>query len=278
MEITFYKKIISKIKTITKIILPKPLLKLLKYFYRNFNQFRGLLYGFIFFISKDRYLSLKQRLSLIKKIYLITKNVSCPHTESQMLSFISAVFSISSNKKGCIVEAGSYKGGSTAKFSIAAKLTNRKLLVFDSFKGLPNNKEAHDRNIFGHSIKGQFVGGAFYGTLSEVEETVKKYGELEVCTFIKGWFENTMPNFSEPIAAIYLDVDLASSTRTCLKYLYPLLIPGGVLYSQDGNFPLVIEVFNDNKFWKQEVGCTKPLIKGLGQKKLIKIEKPDNFV
>jgi len=86
-----------------------------------------------------------------------------------------------------------------------------------------------------------------------------------------------MPKFSKSIVAIYLDVDLASSTRTCLKYLYPLLVPGGVLYSQDGHLPLVIDVFKDDEFWKKEVSYPKPHIEGLGKKKLIKIVKPINF-
>ena len=83
-----------------------------------------------------------------------------------------------------------------------------------------------------------------------------------------------MPDFSKPIIAAYIDVDLASSTRTCLKYLYPLLFPKGVFFSQDGHLPLVIDVFSDEKFWEKEVGFNKPLIAGLGKKKLIKVIKP----
>ena len=101
-----------------------------------------------------------------------------------------------------------------------------------------------------------------------------KYGSIEPCRFIKGWFENTMPAFSERIVAAFIDVDLASSTRTCLKYLYPLLVPGGIIYSHDGDFPLVIEVFMDNDFWEKEVGSKKPYIEGLGERKLIRIIKP----
>jgi O-methyltransferase len=97
---------------------------------------------------------------------------------------------------------------------------------------------------------------------------------LDVCDFVKGWFKNTMPKFSKPIAAIYLDVDLASSTQTCLKYLYPLLVESGTLYSQDGHLPIVIDVFDDDDFWEKEVGYKKPHIKGLGEKKLIEIKKP----
>jgi hypothetical protein len=59
-----------------------------------------------------------------------------------------------------------------------------------------------------------------------------------------------------------------------LKYLYPLLEPGGVLYSQDGHLPLVIDVFNDRSFWRNEVGYARPEVIGLGEKKLIKIVKP----
>ena len=207
-----------------------------------------------------------QRQMLMKRLRTISKHVPCPHNESEILS-------IPKDKEGCIVETGSYKGGSTAKFSLFTKLANRQLIAFDPFGGLPENVENHDKSILGHSIRELFVGGKFCGSLEEVKNNVRRYGELEVCTFIKGWFEDTMPAFSMKIAVVYLDVDLASSTKTCLKFLYPLIIPGGVLYSQDGDIPLVIEVFNDDEFWEKETGFKKPNIEGLGKKKLIRIVK-----
>jgi O-methyltransferase len=75
------------------------------------------------------------------------------------------------------------------------------------------------------------------------------------------------------VVAAYLDVDLAASTRECLKYLYPLLRVGGVLISQDGHLPLVIQVLDDDVFWSREVGCAKPAMPGLGRQKLIRIVK-----
>lgn len=89
-----------------------------------------------------------------------------------------------------------------------------------------------------------------------------------------------LPDFHESVSAIYLDVDLASPTRTCLKYLYPLLEPGGALFSQDGHLPLVIDVFHDDEFRVNEVGCAKPKVFGIGRPKLIKIvkEKSQAFV
>ena len=39
--------------------------------------------------------------------------------------------------EGVIVECGCYRGGSSAKLSIISKLLGRKLIIFDSFEGLP---------------------------------------------------------------------------------------------------------------------------------------------
>ena len=206
-------------------------------------------------------LSYFQRVSLLRKFKLITRKVPCPHKQEEIIAFVDTILRIPPGKEGCIVEAGTFKGGSAAKFSIAAKIAGRELYIFDSFAGLPENSEPHEKSILGHSIKGWFRGGKYCGSLEEVKSNVTKYGEIGVCHFIKGWFEETMPLFNQRIAAAYLDVDLASSTRTCLKYLYPLLVPGGVIFSQDGDFPLVIEVFNNDQFWEEEVGCKKPILK-----------------
>lgn len=202
--------------------------------------------------------------------------VDCPHTQDQILQFIISVMSIPHTDEGCIVEAGTYKGGGAAKFSIIAKLLGRRLIIFDSFEGLPQNEENHEKSILGHSIQDWFRGGKFRGTIDEVIETIETYGQIEVCTFKQGWFEETMPIFKEKICALYIDCDLASSTKTVLKWLYPLVIPGGIVFSQDGDFPLVIDVFDDDQFWQTEVGCVKPHIVGLRSKKLLYIVKPIN--
>ena len=228
-----------------------------------------------FLFKHNSKVSLNQKLSIIKQLYVISKAINCPHTQYEIISFIETILSIPQHIEGCVVEAGSYKGGSTAKFSIAAKIANRKLVVFDSFEGIPQHNEPYDKDIFGKGIS--FPSGIYCGTLDEVKRNVSRYGEIKVCDFIKGWFEDTMSKFSKPIVAICLDVDLASSTRTCLKYLYPLLVPGGVLYSQDGHFPLVIDVFNDDEFWNKEIGYPKPHIEGLGKERWIKLVKPIEF-
>jgi len=215
---------------------------------------------------------------LLSKFKTISENVDCPHNPSHILSFVVALLKLPQETKGCIVEAGCFKGGSTAKFSLVAKYLGRSLIVFDSFEGLPENTEDHDRTIDGNSIKGWFAGKEFQGGIEEVKRNVDTYGEISACKFVKGWFEDTLPNFSQTICAAYLDVDLASSTRTCLKYIFPKLAPGGVLISQDGDFPLVIDVFNDTHFWQEEIGCQKPTILNLNKKKILTVVKSHEVV
>ena len=70
-----------------------------------------------------------------------------------------------------------------------------------------------------------------------------------------------------------LDVDLAASTRDCVRWLYPRIRPGGVLLSQDGHLRATIELLGDECFWRDEVGVAPPAIHGLGTVKLLEIPR-----
>jgi O-methyltransferase len=262
------RRVSTLIKNKLRSFLPWPIL----FFYRKIRSFPKDLKPFLKFLFKNRSpISFFKKLWVIYKCYRISYSVDCPHTEGEMIEVISAILSSVGNKDGTIVEAGSYKGGSSAKLSLAATLSNRKLIIFDSFQGLPNHHEVHGKNIFGGDA--YFPPKSYVGSLEEVKNNIQKFGAIEVCEFKKGWFEDTMPGFKEPIIVAFIDVDLKSSTQTCLKYLYPLLVPGGVLFSHDGHLPWVINLLNNENFWEKEVGYKKPFIPGLGNKKLLKIEK-----
>ena len=47
-------------------------------------------------------------------------------------------------------------------------MAGRRLYLFDSFEGLPENEESHERSIFGRSVYGWFGRGKYRGTLDEV--------------------------------------------------------------------------------------------------------------
>jgi len=212
-----------------------------------------------------------RRRAIADRLLTVHANVPCAHEHAEMVAIIRQIFDIPVDRPGCIVEAGCFKGGSTAKLSIAAAETGRRLVVFDSFEGLPENDELHDKTIFGDVA--DFRGGKYAGRMSEVSDNVRRWGEVDVCELVPGWFEDTMPAFREPVAVAFIDVDLAESTRTCLSHLYPLLISGGVLFSHDGHLPLCIEVLRDARMW-EGIGGPRPIITGLGTSKLVSIQKP----
>ena len=155
-----------------------------------------------------------KRAGLIRKIYAVSEQIDCRHEQTEILAFVKEILSLPAGRPGCIVEAGCFLGGSTAKFSLAAQFTGRELVVFDSFEGLPPNEEQHHVDIRGNPI--EFTAGKYRGTLNQVRSNIARCGAVDVCRFVKGWFEESLPPFDEPIAALYLDVDLASSTQTCI--------------------------------------------------------------
>ena len=80
------------------------------------------------------------RADLVRGFRLVGANVKCAHSEMEVLRM--ADFLIASPLRGPMVECGCYKGGATAKLSLVAQATGRRLLVCDSFAGLP--PPAHD--------------------------------------------------------------------------------------------------------------------------------------
>ena len=220
-------------------------------------------------------LSYLQRVKLAYRLDRVSAHVPCSHNDEQMMKVFREVLALPQEAPGCILEAGCFKGGSGAKFSILAKLTGRKLVLFDSFEGIPSNEEIHDVTIFGEEIADDaFSAGEYSGALAEVKGNIERFGHIEVCTFHKGWFDDTMPSFTEQVCVAYIDVDLASSTKTCLQYIYPLLIPGGSLLSQDGHLPLVLDVFEDKTFWREEIGIERPVVEGAGTDQMLLVRKP----
>lgn len=197
-----------------------------------------------------------QRFSIIKRLYGITfSNENIPHSQKQILAFVRAILRAPRDDEGVVVEAGCFRGISSAKLSIATKYAGKQFYVCDSFEGLPANDEPHDKGIMGRPL--EFNEGDYAATLDEVQANISKFGEIDVCHFVKGWFSDTLPNFDKPVSALYLDVDLVSSTRDCLVHLWPLMVPGAKVISQDGHIPLVVDLFYDEKFWLDELGCSE---------------------
>lgn len=211
------------------------------------------------------------RLRLIGAFYKISYRVDCPHTEHELLTISRTILDLPPSVRGAIVEAGVFHGGSTAKLSLVARLAGRALHAFDSFEGMPDNAELHGKSIYGREH--HFPKGSHAVSLEEVRSNVSRYGDANRVHFHKGWFSDTMQQFKEPVAVACVNVDLVQSTKDCLKYLYPLVSSGGVIFSQDAHFPWIISLLKDGVFWKNEIGISAPDIPGLGTLKFVAIRK-----
>jgi hypothetical protein len=213
-------------------------------------------------------LSLAMRLTLVGRFVRITNRVRTYHTQAEMLTVADRVLRLAGRPGLTVVEAGVGKGGGTAKLSHVVALAGGRLVACDSFRGMPPNDEVHE-NLWGRRTT--FREGAFRGTVSVVQRTVAALGRPEVCELVKGWFADTLPTLAGPVDVVLLDVDLVASTRTCVRWLYPRLRPGGVLLSQDGHLTGTVALLSDDGFWRHEVGCPRPVIEGLGRLKLIEM-------
>jgi O-methyltransferase len=204
------------------------------------------------------------RREMLKSFKRITSDISCAHSPFQFPMIYQRIKDL--NVEGPIVECGAFKGGSTAQLSIMAKRTKRRLYVCDSFEGLP------EASIEGEDISGvlntgdsfAFKKGDYTGSLEEVKRAVARYGHLEVCEFVKGFFNQSLPGLHIKPAVIILDVDLISSARDCLKYLWPSLKKGGLLFTHEASLKNYIEGFTDREWWKNELNEAPPVLYGAG--------------
>lgn len=252
---------------------------------RLFRRGRGTLYrkgqSLRFLLGRDRAaivaflganypvdLTLRERIALVARFVHITNEVRAYHSQQQMLAIADRILRLAGRPGLTVVECGCAKGASTAKLSLVVRRAGGRLVVFDSFRGIPPNDERHE-DLLGRPMV--FRAGAFRGRLREVQRTVAHFGAPEVVDYRKGWFADTLPEFREPADVVFLDVDLLASTRTCLSELMPRLRPGGSLFTQDGHLRAIRELLGDARFWREEVGIEPPAIPGLGVAKLLEI-------
>ncbi|HSC54381.1 MAG TPA: TylF/MycF/NovP-related O-methyltransferase [Phnomibacter sp.] len=136
---------------------------------------------------------------------------------------------------GDIAECGVWKGGMSAAMAIRDQ-QQRHFYLFDSFEGLPIATAADGKEAAAYQT-GKMGFPKYYNNCKTDEssaiEIMRKTGKP--FSTIKGWFEYTMPVFTESdsLAVLRLDGDWYESTRTALTYLYPKVAKGGLVIIDD---------------------------------------------
>lgn len=138
------------------------------------------------------------------------------------------------NIAGDVMECGVWRGGACifmAAYLQAHGMAGRKVLVADSFEGLPKPRDKKDAGIDLH--KDKFPQLAVPQRI--VRENFAAYDLLaENVVFLEGWFCDTLRDApTDRIALLRLDGDLYSSTMDILEALYDKVEDGGVIIVDD---------------------------------------------
>jgi O-methyltransferase len=136
---------------------------------------------------------------------------------------------------GCVVECGVWRGGMSAGMAEVLG-PGREYFLFDSFEGLPPATEQDGEAAKRWQKDTQ--GATYYDNCRapiEFAERAMKLSGAANYRLVKGWFENTLPQFvpPSPIAVLRLDGDWYESTMTALESLFKYLAPDGVVILDD---------------------------------------------
>ena len=230
--------------------LPKSFLRISKYFFSKL--YNPIIYDFIFKpIGKEYELEINDRILILKKFIKVIEKLNSATSLETHITLAKYLLSLPKSKKNFIVECGCFKGASTCSISIICKIIGKKLIIYDSFEGLPHVSKKN-KTFYPHlKFTEKYKKGMYRGSLEIVKKNLKDYGEISVCIFRKGYFDKTLPSHKEKIGLIFLDVDLPKSTKTCIKYLWKYLEKDGYFFTDDSCDMENVNIWFDRHWWKK---------------------------
>lgn len=142
------------------------------------------------------------------------------------------------NIPGAIAECGVFHGGASgfcAQLLVSLGDTHRDFIWFDTFEGFPEDvaEPAIDGTVL---TRESWYHENFYDLA--MSNFAKSGYPTEKLKANVGPVEEALPRWqAQPIALLNLDTDYYRSTKLELEYMYPHLVPGGVLNIDDyGHF------------------------------------------
>jgi len=205
------------------------------------------------------------KLRLILRFRENTKKIPAATNWREHLRIAAEILRIPRTVKGDVIECGCYKGGSSANLSLICDIVGRKLILCDSFQGLPMPEE-HDKvhhNILRKRVR-FYKERDFAGGLKEVKDNISRFGKIDICRFVEGYYENTLVQLDGSYVLAFVDVDLHKSLEECLSSLWPRLINGAYLFSHEAQDLSYTSLFFDKKWWQENLNCDPPGLVGAG--------------
>ena len=217
----------------------------------------------IFFILNSRSIHKSYRISIFGKfklgltMFLNNIRITTAGSYKTHLAMALKILETPPDVPGDVIECGTYKGGAAANLSLVCRIAGRKLKIYDSFEGLPEGEPADREAKY-------YKKGDYLGTLDEVKSNIKRYGAIECCEFVKGWFKDTLPKLDSPILLAFLDVDLEASLHTCVRYIWPHLVDQGYIFTDECVGTNYVALFYSEKWWNRYFDRTPPGLVGAG--------------
>ena len=233
----------------------------------SFQFFNNIENDFIFNpkIGNKYDLTTHDKKNIVKRLKYAVSKIDSATDINIHYTLIKKILELSPKKKSYIVECGVYKGATSIALSIGAKITNRKLILYDSFEGLPNGEKWIPKRFYPHlKVSGSYKKGMYKGSIDEVKNNILMFGEIDVCIFRKGLFTKSLVKHREKIDFLFLDVDLVSSTKDCILYLWDHLVDGSYCYTDDACDIDVVKVWFDETWWKKNLKNKAPGYIGSG--------------
>jgi O-methyltransferase len=189
-------------------------------------------------------ISIFRRLSLIVKVLKIDWNILHSHKPCEITKVFTALCLRPAIPGEVMIEAGCWKGGSSAKFSLLCKLLGYRLLIYDSFQGV--------EPLSRRDMEGEYdYSGEYEASLREVTKNIHSFGAVEVCQITEGWFSDTIASdpVQSPVRLVFIDCDLAKGTLEVLQGATPNLVDGAVIITQDYHIKSVRKLLHSSSTW-----------------------------
>ncbi len=205
------------------------------------------------------------KLGLVWKMMRNNRQIPTASHFLEHLCMATRIMNVPKRVKGCVVECGCFKGGSTANLSLVCALCNRELEVFDSFEGLPEPAEEDKTHLLVDAGEVHtYAKGGWAGSFEEVRRNVATGGVAEICHLNKGFFNDSLPGFDKPVILAFIDVDLVSSLETCLRYIWPQLQDGCAAFTHEATHREIAAFFFDSEWWRENMQSEAPGLIGAG--------------
>jgi hypothetical protein len=202
-------------------------------------------------------LSALRRFGLGLRMYRNTRRVWTGVSFRAHLAMAVKLLEVPASERGVVVECGCFRGGTTANLSLVCDVVGRDLYVYDSFEGLPAAKD-------GDQYANPAGEGFLSAGLEQVRAHVAAHGAVDRCTFVKGWFEDTLPGHEPPIVLMFLDVDYQASLTDCIVNLWPKLTERGYCFIDEFVYNDYCALFWSERFWNTHFDRTPPGLTGSG--------------